>query len=669
MMNKFHPRIKFARSLILMLLVSLFVVSDVTRVFAYDRDYYSSNSVLYYNPDEQCNPSTGAAIVAGDSNPAKIYNYLVGRGLTAEQAGGILGNIAVESGHTFSPSVQEFSKRWPSGGYGIVQWTASRRIDVVNAIEKTDSALKQRTYIALYGDATSEADGFVPKGMDIADNDKLLGIEMDFLYQEATTRRVRSSLGYGSMTEWEAILQAKTLREASDIWYYSFERPRVQNETNGAARAKEGEKWLAKVRGQSSSSGAPNTAPSTTTSTTNSRSPVVFIDPGHGAQLAAYTDKETGLRMDQDHNTPETEDMLDVAKRVKTKLESMGYTVVLSRETNNDKSTFRQKAEKAIGAKAVIGVSLHSTPGEINQAWPQRVDTYREYNGKRTTFTNKETANLSENYASQFAEARTLAEGHPISVDTGNTQQTSSFSRSGILSKGNIPLISLFGAPVPWVYNEIAQDDGTGLSENRKSAYAEGVVDGITNSVPLSEATNNATCSDLSGGTGYVEGLANATLAYAHHKFMGKPYHEKKPEYIEAIKVAKSKGLYIGGCEGEDCGAFVTRLVMDSGWDPTYNFSGKGGATPTQRKWLETYWEKVGTGSTISTASLQPGDVAMQPGHTFIYVGKIPGFEKVIASASLCSRAPMAGWERLNDSSITWYRKKSGGSSSVTQPL
>lgn len=666
-MNKIHRIINITKSLILIILVSILVVSDATKVFAYDVDYYSTNDVLYYNPDEQCDPATNTAIVAGDSNPAKIYNYLIGRGLTAEQAGGILGNIAVESAHTFSPSVQEFSRKWPSGGYGIVQWTGSRRDDVVNAIEKTDPELKQRTYIALYGGMTSEADGFVPKGMDIADNDKLLGIEMDFLYQEATTRRVRDSLGYGGITEWEAIRQAKTLREASDIWYYSFERPRVQNEVNGAGRAREGEKWLAKVRGQSSSSGAPNTSPSTTNSATSSRSPVVFIDPGHGAQLAAYTDEATGLRMDQDHNTPETEDMLDVAKRIKTKLESMGYTVVLSRETNNDKSTFRQKAEKAIGAKAVIGVSLHSTPGEINQAWPQRVDTYREYNGKRTTFTNKETANLSENYANQFAEARMIAEGHPVSTDVGNTQQEKSFSRAGILSKGNIPIISLFGAPVPWVYNEIAQDDGAGLSESRKAAYTEGVVEGIANSVPLSEATNNSTCTDLTGGTGYVEGIANTTLAYAHHKFMGKPYHEKKPEYIEAIRVAKSKGYYIGGCEGEDCGAFVTRLVMDSGWDPTYNFSGKGGATPTQRKWLEANWEKVGTGSTISTATLQPGDVAMQPGHTFIYVGKIPGFEKVIASASLCSRAPMAGWERLTDSSLTWYRKKSGGPVSGTQ--
>ncbi len=658
----------YLQPIVLIVLMILSVITDATRVFAYDMEYYSTNDVLYYNPDEQCSPgASSAALVAGNSNPAKIYNYLIGHGLTPEQAGGVLGNIAVESGHTFSPSVQEFSQPWPSGGYGIVQWTGSRRTDVVNAIKQTDSALYQRTYQASFGGRTSEADGFVPKGMDIADNDKLLGIEMDFLYQEATTRRVRASLGYGSITEWEALLQAKTLREASDIWYYSFERPKVQNEKNGSIREEEGETWLAKVKGQSSNSGAPNTSPSTANSTTNTRSPVIFIDPGHGAQLATYTDEATGLMMDQDHNTPETEDMLDVAKRVKTKLESMGYVVVLSRDTNNDKSTFRQRAEKAIGAKAVIGVSLHSTSGEINQVWPQRIDTYREYNGKRTTFTNKETANLSENYADQFAEARMIAEGHPVSTDVGNTQQERSFSRSGILSKGNIPIISLFGAPVPWVYNEIAQDEGAGLSESRKAAYTEGIVEGIASSIPIGESTNNSTCSDLSGGTGYAEGIANTTLAYAHHKFMGKPYHEKKPEYIEAIRVAKSKGYYIGGCEGEDCGAFVTRLVMDSGWDPTYNFSGKGGATPTQRKWLEANWEVVGKGNEISTATLQPGDVAMQPGHTFIYVGKIPGFEKVIASAALCSRAPMAGWERLTDSSLTWYRKKSGGPVSGTQ--
>ena len=112
--------------------------------------------------------------------------------------------------------------------------------------------------------------------------------------------------------------------------------------------------------------------------------------------------------------------------------------------------------------------------------------------------------------------------------------------------------------------------------------------------------------------------------------------------------------------DGADCGGFVTRLVTDSGWDPAYNHNGKGGPTPTQKAWLDDNWENLGKGNVIDTGTLRPGDVAMLPGHTFIYVGDIPGFGSKIASASLCQRAPMAGSESITASNTTWYRKKGG---------
>ena len=60
---------------------------------------------------------------------------------------------------------------------------------------------------------------------------------------------------------------------------------------------------------------------------------------------------------------------------------------------------------------------------------------------------------------------------------------------------------------------------------------------------------------------------------------------------------------------------------------------------------------------------LQPGDVAMRTGHTFIFVGDIEGFDSNIASASYSAncnnaRSPMAGRESITDSRLTWYRKK-----------
>jgi len=149
---------------------------------------------------------------------------------------------------------------------------------------------------------------------------------------------------------------------------------------------------------------------------------------------------------------------------------------------------------------------------------------------------------------------------------------------------------------------------------------------------------------------------------------------QKKPEYEEAIKKAKSQGRYTGDTcfgGGVDCGGFITTLMIDSGFEPNYNHSGKvnqgAGATPTQEAWLKANWERVGTGSEVKVGGdasdpkvLRQGDVAIRSGHTYMYAGDIPGFNSKIASASQCDRAPMAGKESPTDGTFTWYRKKGG---------
>lgn len=156
-------------------------------------------------------------------------------------------------------------------------------------------------------------------------------------------------------------------------------------------------------------------------------------------------------------------------------------------------------------------------------------------------------------------------------------------------------------------------------------------------------------------------------LDYAHHTYLGKTM-TMKPEYVKAVRAAKKKGSYIGGCNGVDCGGFVTRVVRNSGIDPTYNKY--EGSTFYQSKYLKENWVPVAKQGSIDTSLLQPGDVAMMRGrggdggvgHTFIYVGDIPGFKSKIASSSLCNRAPMAGKESLTRGSsgryLIWYRMK-----------
>lgn len=146
---------------------------------------------------------------------------------------------------------------------------------------------------------------------------------------------------------------------------------------------------------------------------------------------------------------------------------------------------------------------------------------------------------------------------------------------------------------------------------------------------------------------------------------------DKKPEYAAVVQQYEngekkdSDGTpysYVGGCSGVDCGAWVSILMRESGWDPDYN-SG-GGPTAHQLQYLQNSdkWESLNAiGTSIPEDQLKPGDVAVNDGHTYAYVGEIAGFGSHIASASLCGRAPTAGGEAPGDGSYYWFRKKGSG--------
>jgi hypothetical protein len=179
----------------------------------------------------------------------------------------------------------------------------------------------------------------------------------------------------------------------------------------------------------------------------------------------------------------------------------------------------------------------------------------------------------------------------------------------------------------------------------------------------FSKNTPNASSSSSNCSSAATGNLSQATLAYAWPDYHSAPYVQKKPEYEAAVTKAKSEGRYVGDmCHGGgvDCGGFVTLLITTSGFDPSYNSNGKGGATDAQAAWAQKNWQTLGNGGSIDTGTLKPGDVAISGGHTFVYVGDIRGFNSPnkIASASQCERAPMAGTESLTNNEFTWYRKK-----------
>ena len=168
-----------------------------------------------------------------------------------------------------------------------------------------------------------------------------------------------------------------------------------------------------------------------------------------------------------------------------------------------------------------------------------------------------------------------------------------------------------------------------------------------------------------------TDGLVNTILSYAWPYVVdGSSNPVAKEEYNAAVRAAISRGEFVGGgaFPGIDCGGYVTRVMRDSGYDPSYNsFEGN---TTFQLRYLNESpnWTQI---TVNSTADLQLGDVAIyaidsgdsHSGHTLIYIGdEVPGFESDHTEAAYSSsgtsyRPPNAGRQNLLNPIYTWFRK------------
>jgi N-acetylmuramoyl-L-alanine amidase len=661
------PRHFAAFSLAVLLLVSS--TGDYVSA-AIDRSFYDSNKILYYDPTA-CDPSSGegSGTLTGNTDAEQIWNYLVSNGLSEKQAAGIMGNMHAESG--FVPTRRQTTGALDANSgynnaFGLVQWDGGRRYTapdrgIVGALKKEKPAL------AKYLDAQYDygRDPSAKSKIPAADHDALMLFELDYMKQESQSRATTAK-GFGNAgKEWDTLKKQTTIEDATVFWHNNFE---VSADTASmiANRVQFAKDAYASFAGKAAAS-TPNTS---SVDGSKASKPVVFLDPGHGGAIPEYTDEKTGLVTSESHNMPEGADVLDVANRVKGELEKAGYTVILSRTTNDQKVTFRERANAAAKAKASIGVSIHTSPGGPNDAWPQH-NGFREYGSKKDTFgddaTETATIKTSQKYAGIVAKARTDAEGHTVGNDPDSKHQEQSFGRGkdkGIASPGNIPFVALWSPTVPWVYNEIAQDDGTGISEKTKAAYAKGLVAGIKEALPVAIGTDTCGGSDFAGGD-----FEKTLLAYAWPNYHKPNYLDKMPAYAKAVTAATKAGRYVGGGvnPGIDCGGFVTTLMIDSGFEPNYNYGSKlsAGAGPTgnQEAWMKANWQSIGNSNGKNAADLKQGDVAINGEHTYVYVGKVAGFDSITASASYSPhntawRAPMAGPELPNTPGFRWYRKK-----------
>ncbi len=188
--------VRFNHRILSIMAVLLSLVSAISlpiEVFAADTpDLFIDSEIMFYNPNAA--PYTcgsQAATIVGNSNREKAWNFYVQKGLSKEITAGILGNLEVESG--FVPDIQEGSQPWPSGGWGIAQWTGSRRTALVAYI----TGLKLP-----YTNGATPADKL----------DELLLAELNYSWDEATSRGdiAKIKTDVGTLTGEAAVTAAAT---------------------------------------------------------------------------------------------------------------------------------------------------------------------------------------------------------------------------------------------------------------------------------------------------------------------------------------------------------------------------------------------------------------------------------------------------------------------------
>lgn len=143
-----------------------------------------------------------------------------------------------------------------------------------------------------------------------------------------------------------------------------------------------------------------------------------------------------------------------------------------------------------------------------------------------------------------------------------------------------------------------------------------------------------------------VDDLQELVQAYAWSDYQG-GYLAQKEAYAAAYAEAAASFVSNHDKAGNDCGVFVLILMRNSGWDKNY----PDARTAGQYEYLsnpENGWIDITT-SIRSNDDALPGDVIITrgKGHVVVYVGNVPGFGSVMASASYGRRAPMA--DRSND--------------------
>ena len=234
---------------------------------------------------------------------------------------------------------------------------------------------------------------------------------------------------------------------------------------------------------------APTSSSTETTGTTLPPAPLIVLDPGHSGSSLTTIDPATQIRDEEYRNTPETQNMFEVATILKAKLEAAGYRVLMTKQHWDDTVAKRDRVNVANKNGAALAVSLHTsgnTFGHYGQIYVQRMDSYREdIHGKKVFFKLPDVAELSAKYGQIFLEERRKIEGNSVVITVNR-----GWGARG-LAPGNLPIVQLF-SEVPWLLCEA----GVPQDAHDKELYAQSMFNSIVRCVPLGQTTTAATAGE-----------------------------------------------------------------------------------------------------------------------------------------------------------------------------
>ncbi len=167
-----------------------------------------------------------------------------------------------------------------------------------------------------------------------------------------------------------------------------------------------------------------------------------------------------------------------------------------------------------------------------------------------------------------------------------------------------------------------------------------------TSNSTSSTSTPGSSVANPNCGGGAVQGsivqtaLAFAWDDYPTHNFTSQGAAEAEPAYVSAVQqyetnAGTNPSAYTTNYT--DCGAFVATVMRASGVDPNYPQLGSGSQLAYAQSNPSKYMVLAPGSWTV--ADVQPGDIFVNDGHTYIYVGKqADGFS--VAEASQTDHVP-----------------------------